>query len=388
MSFTRYSGVHGQANVNAIVAAVERSGGSVIVHADPTIAPYEMTVRTPFGDNVELVCYAFTANKYAQEGRPSDEHRFQVKYGSDFQNYHAIYIDPSRKKVTLFFGFHEELDLFVAVDPAMHNPTWFSRSVEFKEADLREAIDEGWHSWERERSEARRKQDMPLISLQTEAVCAFRPEYFLRYVAFERLATGIDPGERMLLADRIARNLSVQAPSTIVLEPHPLELELGLSAREILDVIGDAFRLKVAVRGSVAEHHLESRLRGIKGLSQVEKIDEDGQPDFRLSYRKRMFRIECKNVLRKVPANGIPRVDFQKTRATPGNKCSRYYGPEQFDVLAACVHPVTEKWEYMFCATSSLLPHKECKGKLSSNVVVGGDGWSGSLLHVLDGITS
>lgn len=388
MGFKRYSGVHGHANVKAIIAAVERSGGKVIVPPDPTVAPYELTVRTLHGDMVELVCYAFTANKYTQGERPSDEHRFQVKYGSDFQNYHDIFIDPSRKKITLFFGVHEQLDLFVAVDPAMHNPTWFSRSVEFKEADLLKAKDEGWHGWERERSDARRKQERPRMSLQTEAVCAFRPEYFLRYVAFERLATGIDPGERLLLADRIARNLSRRAPGTSGLAPHPLELELGLSAREILDVIGDAFRLKVAVRGSVAEHHLESHLRGIKGLSQVEKIDEDGQPDFRLSYRRREFKIECKNVLRKLPANGIPRVDFQKTRATPGNKCSRYYGPEQFDVLAACVHPVTERWEYLFCSTSSLQPHPSCKGKLAPLVVVGGAGWSKSLLEVLDAIRS
>lgn len=388
MSFTRYSGVHGQANVKAIVAAVERSGGKVIVPPDPTVAPYELTVRTLHGDTVELVCYAFTANKYTQEGRPSDEHRFQIKYGSDFQSYHNLFIDPARKKVTLFFGVHEALDLFVAVDPAMHNPTWFSRSIEFKEAFLREAIDKGWHGWERERSDSRRKQERPLMSQQTEAVCAFRPEYFLRYVAFERLATGIDPGERLLLADRIARNLGRQPDSSVVLPPHPLEIELGLSAREILDVIGDAFRLKVAVRGSVAEHHLETYLRGIDGLTDVEKLDEDGQPDFRLSYRRRIFRVECKNVLRKVPANGIPRVDFQKTRATPGNKCSRYYGPEQFEVLAACVHPVTERWEYEFCATSSLPPHRECKGKLSSTVVVGGDAWSGSLLKVLDNLSS
>lgn len=388
MSFKRYSGVHGQANVRAIVAAVERSGGMVIDPPDPTVAPYEMTVRTLHGDTVELVCYAFTANKYTQKKRPSDEHRFQIKYGSDFQSYHDIFIDPTRRKITLFFGFHESLDLFVTVDPSMHNPTRFSSSVEFKEADLLKTVSQGWHGWERERSRGRRKQDLPLESFQTEAVCAFRPEYFLRYVAFERLATGIDPGERLLLADRISRNISHRASTTTVLTPHPLELELGLSAHEILDVIGDAFRLKVAVRGSVAEHHLETHLRRLDEVSRVEKIDEDGQPDFRLMYRQREFRIECKNVLRKLPTDGIPRVDFQKTRATIGDKCSRYYGPEQFDVLAACIHPVTERWEYKFCATSSLKPHKECKDKLSPSVVVGGDGWSGSILDVLDGISS
>ena len=385
MEIERYRGVHGQENVAAITTALEKSGATILAAPDPTSAPFEYTIRTPQGETLELVCYAFTANKYRQGGRPSDEHRFQVKYGGDFKRYHELYIDPSRRKVTLMFGVHHELGLFVAVDPVMHNPTWFSMSVEMKEAHLVEAVDRGWNAWERERSAARRKVEAPLLNLQTEAVCAFRPEHFLRYVAFEKVASGIDSGERLLLADRIGGAASLRAPVAGT-ERHPLEDALGLSAAEILDVLGGSFRLLVAVRGSVAEHHLEAVLRSSSGVSEVQRIDEDGQPDFKVRYRTRSFRIECKNVLRRMHKDNVPRVDFQKTRATPNNRCSRYYDPKQFEVLAACLHPVRERWEYLFCPTRALPAHQDCPGKLSNKVAVDGAAWSGTVTDALDAV--
>jgi hypothetical protein len=381
----RYHGVHGERNVAAITAALEKSGATILSGPDATVAPFDYAIRTPQGEEVDLVCYVFTANKYKQGGRPSDEHRFQVKYGSDFSRYHKLYIDPSRRTVTLMFGVHHEMGLFVAVDPVMHNPTWFSMSVEMKQANLDDALDVGWAAWERERSAARRKIDAPLLNLQTEAVCAFRPEFFLRYVAFERVASGLDTGERLLLADRIGRAASLCAP-VVVAKQHPLEEALGLSAAEILDVLGGSFRLLVAVRGSVAEHHLETILRSAAGVTEVQRIDEDGQPDFKLRYRARSFRIECKNVLRRMHKDGVPRVDFQKTRASQNSKCSRYYDPKQFELLAACLHPVSERWEYRFCSTRALPPHEECPGKLSSKVAVEGHTWSDTVTQALDAV--
>ena len=70
-----------------------------------------------------------------------------------------------------------------------------------------------------------------------------------------------------------------------------------------------------AVRGSVAEYHLGRLLREVPGVTQVLHIDEDGKPDFEIVYRKRSLQLECKNVLRRLVAN-VPRVDFQKTRAS------------------------------------------------------------------------
>ena len=139
--------------------------------------------------------------------RAADRHRFQIMYGSGSDRCHQLYFDPRGKKTTLLFGVHLEMGLFVGVDPRMHSPTWFPRSVEFKTSDLEAARAQRWHGWERERSDARRKV-RPEESLLTETVIAFRPDQFLRYVEFERLASGLDCGERCLLSDRIEKGLS------------------------------------------------------------------------------------------------------------------------------------------------------------------------------------
>ena len=267
----------------------------------------------------------------------------------------------------------------------MHTPTWFSTSVELKEDDLDEVAATGWHGWERDRSAARRKRVMPVEDLRTEAVVGFRPEHFLRYVHFESVASGMDPGERLLLSDRIERQVVAGRLVQPARGRHLLETQLGLSANEILDVIGGRFRLMAAVRGGVAEHHLGNHLKKLAGVTDVRRIDEDGRPDFEVKYKRRPFLIECKNVLRRPTAEG-PRVDFQKTRASKKDPCSRYYERGQFDVLAACLHPVTESWEFRFSLTSTLQPHRRCQGKLSDRVIVAGDTWQRNLPHLLDAL--
>ena len=378
----KYSGVRGAENVRAITAALEESGASILAAPKPDQAPFEFEIETPEGERVSLVCYAFTANKYEQGGRPTDEHRLQVKYGHEFDRYHDLYMDESRRRVTLMFGWHAQAKIFVAIDPTMHNPTWFSRSIEFKDEHVRQARRSGWFGWERDRKMSRRKIEMPHENCTTEALLGFAPKNFLRYVMLERIASGLDAGERLLMIDRMGRAVSPKATSGL----HPLEVALGLPAKEILDVLGGSFRLLVAVRGSVAERHLLDHLEGMNDLSKVERFDKDGLPDFAITYRKRKFRIECKNVLRRLQKDQIPRVDFQKTRAAKGNPCSRYYSPTQFEVLAACLHPVTEKWEYKFAPTSGLPPHKKCRGRMAEKILVAGEIWTSDLQDVLDGL--
>lgn len=370
-----------------IYDALERGGATILTPADPTSAPFQITIRTAAGEVLRLTCYAFYANKYRGKRRPSDEHRFQVKYGSDFQRYHQLYIPAEDDQVTLMFGVHLDEQVVVAVDPAMHETTWFSKSVEFKTGNLASIHAEGWTGWERERKEARRKDEKPLLNYQTEVLLGLKPHHFVRYVQFERVATGLDPGERLLWIDKLAD----APPAKSKLEPHPLEVELGLPAREILDMIADgAARLKTAVRGRAAEQFLEAHIKAAPGVSNVIGIDEDGRPDFEVGYkhRKPVF-IECKNVLRRLTKAG-PRVDFQKTRASKGNPCSRFYKASEFEVLAACLHPVTQSWDFRFRATQTIAEHAKCKGHLTSKVDLGGNGpyWTSSISELLEAITT
>lgn len=371
----RFNRVLGEKNVAATTAALEESGCKILKHPKPSSAPFEYQIETPDGEQLSLVCYAFTANKYRQEGRPRDEHRLQVKYGSDFDRLHNIFIDDSRKRLTLMYGVHHEEEIFVAVDPMMHNPTWFSMSIEFKDENVDATLKGGWAGWERERKRGRRHV-MPKQSLSTEAVLGFTPENFLRYIQFERAATGLDTGHRLLLLEKME--------SDKFSKRHPLELAFGLSSKEILDMLSGSFRLLVAVRGSVAERHLLDHLQRIREVSDVRQLDADGQPDFEVRYRSKLFRIECKNVLRRGAKDGVPRIDFQKTRASKTDPCSRYYRRDQFEILAACLHPVNERWEYQFAPTFGLPDHKRCRDRIADKLLVSGDGWQPKLTTVLD----
>jgi hypothetical protein len=63
-------------------------------------------------------------------------------------------------------------------------------------------------------------------------------------------------------------------------------------------------------------------------------------------------------------------MDFMRTRISKRDECSRFYSPRDFDVLAACLHPRTERWEYSFAIPSELDPNPKCPGKLSNYVFV------------------
>jgi hypothetical protein len=230
----RYIGLRRGNILARIEQALRECDAEIVAPADPKTAPFEFTVKTPTGDHRELVCYAFTARRYRRAGRSTDRNYFEIGYGKSSDRCHQLFFDPRSKKTTLLFGVHLEMDLFVGVDPRMHSPTWFPRSVELKTSELEATRSQGWHGWERERCDARSKV-RPEESLLTETVIAFRPVQFLRYVEFERLASGLDCGERCLLSDRIERSLSQDRALTAP-GRHPLEIQLGISARDILDV--------------------------------------------------------------------------------------------------------------------------------------------------------
>jgi hypothetical protein len=232
----RYRVVRRDAIVERIADAVKTSGAEVLKSANPRTAPFEFVIRTPTGERLELVCYAFAANNYRRSGR-SDRHHFQIRYRSESDRVHQLYFDPRGKKTTLLFGVHLDMGLFVAVDPRMHNPTWFPRSVAFKTRDLDAARAHQWHGWERGRSDARCKVKRPEESLLTETVIAFQPAQFCRYVEFERLASGLDCGERCRLSDRIEAGLSQGEALRSAPGRHRLEMQLGLPASDILDMV-------------------------------------------------------------------------------------------------------------------------------------------------------
>jgi hypothetical protein len=253
----------------------------------------------------------------------------------------------------------------------MNNPSPMSRSIEFKSRHVSEIVNGGWFAWERERNQPKTKS-RPGAELdedtRTEVLVGGTQERLLDLIQLERLARGLDPGERHLVADKLA---STAAQKGVPPESHKLLHELSIPPESLFDLIDSASRLKMAVRGWVAEAHLVEKLRSIPGVSDCERLEGDGKPDISLRWKGgRPLFIECKNVLRSLSASKHAKVDFQRTRAAKGDHCSRYYRPADFQILAACLHAVTEQWQFSFARTYDLPAHLKCEGRIASNIIV------------------
>lgn len=353
-----------------MVHGLQSAGCRIIRFPDPNHAPFKLVFRTADDETVGVILYLFTITSVLTKNRPEDECRFQIKYGSKDGKLHEIWQDSRGLYTTIFAGIDPETGCWVAADPTLHNPTLFFISLEFKKASFEAAKGNGWHAWERESS----------INLNqpVEVLVGGMPNRFLDLVRFERAAKGLPQGERHLLAQKVKyidamRDEPFIVPATKIpgkAELHELAQEFEMSSEDILSLIGTAPRLKMAVRGWVAQDHLQRQLSNLMGVTGCERLEGEGQPDIRLNYKGRPVLIECKNVLRNTTKDGFARLDFQRTRASKSNPCSRYYKPEEFDVVAACLHAVTEQWEFRFRQTSQMQPHKECVGRLSQQVKI------------------
>lgn len=180
---------------------------------------------------------------------------------------------------------------------------------------------------------------------------------------------------------------------------HPLERDFEMSASEILDVIAKHNRCLIAVRGAIAEEHLERHLEALReqgSITEFTALDKDGRPDFIIPYRNKQFTVECKNV-RKPRGKRIEiDIDFKRTRNPTGKRNQargpegRFYSPEEFDILAACLWNRTGQWAFAFVATRDLLPHRAYPDRLSDEVVVPYSSgtveapWSTNLMDILN----
>lgn len=355
--------------------------GCKVLHTSPlNRAPFHVVFETAGAERMSVLVYAFLANSKATKNRPADEHRFQIKYGGDLSGVLDVAVDPLGVTTTIFLGLDVERGLFVAADPLMNSPSPMSRSIEFKADHAAAILRDGWSAWERERREAKtttRRAFELLPDVRTEILIGGKQERLLDLILLERVARGLDPGERHLIADKFRA-----LPGTVPASPmsHKLLDELDIAPEALLELISSASRLKMAVRGWVAETHLETYLKGIDGVTECHRLSEEGRPDISLRWRGgQPILIECKNVLRTTYAGGVPKLDFQRTRASKSDPCSRYYSPADFEVVAACLHPVTEHWEFRFALTRELPAHGSCPGKIDNNVRVVGSTFSSDL---------
>src|SRR4051794_21889093 len=139
--------------VDFLSAAVQASGGQLIATSSPVRAPIHLSVELPDGERMGVLAYLFRCSTERVRGRRDDEHRFQIRYGSEeswVAEQHPVGRDPSGVDVTVLLGVHVSRGILIGLDPLAYDPLPMGISFEFKERAVGAIEKTGWHVWERE----------------------------------------------------------------------------------------------------------------------------------------------------------------------------------------------------------------------------------------------
>jgi hypothetical protein len=358
-----------------LLAAVGKAGGSVLYSTGATRSPTFLGVEAG-EERIGVLAYVFRVTQVLTENRPADEARLQVRYGSETtwhtQN-HPLGRDVAGVDVTIAIGIDLEHEVIVGLDPLLYDPLPMGISVELKDEHVAAVRRDSWAVWERKKQKGSVRERRAAEGLET--VIGFTPERLIDYVRFERQADALalEPPLRFSAAQAAADRTSQQEGAR-----HMLERQFDLTSSEILDIIERRGRLSMAVRGGVAEHHLERSLQAEVLVTEVDPVDRDGGDfDVRLT-DGRQLSVECKNASPNRYSNGDFRVEVQKTRASKGDPESRYYRRDQFDVVAACLFSPTGAWGFRYQLAERLAPHKDFATRLAALQRVD-DSWAPSL---------
>lgn len=336
--------------VDVLTAGIEASGARVVSCSfpDELVAPVFIGAEDGDGRRYGLLAYPFTTTKKTIKNRPSDEHRFQIKYGEPSRvrlERNPLGHDPAGVDVTLVVAIDTEREIIVGLDPLVYAELPMGVSNYYDDDNATAVLRDSWAVWAKEKRKTRSDQGGSWEGI--EAMVGFRPERLLDYARFEALATslGLETGLRARLAEEFTHGR---------VSRHQLERLFGISAATILDIVDSNFRLGVAVRGSVAEHHLGDQLRQDPVVAACAPLDKDGRPDFLVTLIDgRQLTVECKNALRETYKSGDAKVETQKTR---DSGAGRKYPFDAFDILAACMFSVTGRWGFRFKWSHDLIP--------------------------------
>ncbi|GAB08179.1 hypothetical protein GOARA_004_00190 [Gordonia araii NBRC 100433] len=363
--------------------AIEESGGRVLYASNPGRAPVYLGVQIDSDERIGMLVYPFRITRNTIRNRPSDEIRGQLRYGSDesWKREHPVGRDPAGVDVTLIVGIDLDDEVMLGLDANLWDPLPMGISFYAKDADIEEAKQTGWHVWEKvNRSGTKRSEARSPTSLET--VVAFTSDRLIDYARLERRATALrlDPPLRFSTAIAMADRALPNEPTP----RHVLEEQFALTGEQILDIIGGRNRLSVAVRGGVAEYHLEKQLSDAPGVASVDRLDVDAMHDFDVTLDDGTFvRVECKNASPKATAGGEFKVEVQKTRASKGDPASRFYPADAFDVVAACLFSPTGRWQFRFGLTAEMPRHKDFPDRLAPIQRIT-DAWAESLPSLID----
>jgi hypothetical protein len=352
-----------------LVAAVERAGGRLLYVSDAGHAPIYLGIQLSSDERIGVLVYPFRMTRVQTRNRPADEVRGQIRYGSEesWLREHPVGRDVAGVDVSVILGIDLAEGLFLGLDAQLWDPLPMGVSFYAKLAEMSAAQDTGWHVWEKARRISRRlpkddEKDDARAALET--VVAFRPERLIDYIRLERRAVALklDQPLRFVAARSISEGERSETPRS-----HVLEEQFALTSQQILDIIGGRNRLAVAVRGGVAEHHLEQQLRRDPAVANVSRLDADAMHDFDVTLHSgQTLRVECKNASPHRYANGDFKVEVQKTRASQNDPASRFYPVDSFDAVAACLFSATGEWLFRFSRTTEMARHEVFPDRLAA----------------------
>ena len=360
-----------------LVRAVEASGGRVLYASDPGRAPVYLGVQLDSDERIGMLVYPFRVTSVKTRGRPADEVRGQLRYGSEesWEREHPVGRDIAGVDVTMILGIDLADGVILGLDANLWDPLPMGISFYAKSAEIERAKSVGWHVWEKvNRGGTKRAEARSPTNLET--VVAFTPDRLLDYARLERRASSLrlDPALRYVTAASIGAMKLAELSKR-----HALEDQFALTSEQILDIISGRNRLSVAVRGGVAEYHLEQQLTGAPGIASAERLDVDAMHDFDVTLDDgTVLRVECKNASPKTSASGAFKVEVQKTRASKGDPASRFYPADGFDVVAACLFSPTGRWKFRFGRTADMARHKDFPDRLAPIQTITDD-WTDTL---------
>src|SRR5207237_3932298 len=102
--------VSGRSDVHDYLrAAVERAGGEALFMSEHNRAPVYLGIQGPNDERIGVLCYPFRCNPPPIRGRAPDEHRLQIRYGSEHSweaEEHPIAHDIAAVDTTIVVGVH------------------------------------------------------------------------------------------------------------------------------------------------------------------------------------------------------------------------------------------------------------------------------------------
>lgn len=357
--------VSGRGDIHSyLVAAVEKAGGRVLYSSAPNRAPVYLGVQLDGDERLGMLIYPFRMKQRLTKNRPTDEVRGQLRYGSDWDRDHYLGRDIAGVDITMILGIDIENDVIIGLDPMLYDLLPMGISFYTKVEQIQRTQTLSWHVWEKQNKPGSKRLAPRSPTLET--FVGFTPNRIVDYARLERRASDLrlEPPLRFKAAQEHAQGLSPHGPPTGV---HVLEEQFALSSRQIMEIIANRNRLSVAVRGGVAEHHLEIALKEDPIVADVRPLDVDAKHDFDVVLNTgQILKIECKNASPNQFANGDFKVEVQKTRASQGDPASRFYRVDAFDVVAACMYSPTGRWDFRFAMTSKLERHQRFTDRLAA----------------------